>query len=285
MHIAEVLRHRERGQGNAKAGAGGLIHLPKDQGGLFDHARLGHLQEQVVTLTGTLPHSGEHRDTAKVFRNAVNHFLDQYGLAHTGATEQTNFAALDVGGEQVNHLDAGIEDLSLCFQLIKGRCLAVNAPPLLDVQTCLGHVERYTEGVPHVAFRDIANRHHDGGTRVLHRCSTHKAVGGLHRDSAHHVVADVLGNLKGQHETATALFALIETDVGCQRIEQLRHALRGELHVNHRAGDASNAPHSRSLGVLLGRDVGRGSHGVVLLYRKEWCVTVRRECALTAEGG
>ena len=41
--VAEVLRHRQAGQGDALAGAGRLVHLAEGEGGLGEDARLGHL--------------------------------------------------------------------------------------------------------------------------------------------------------------------------------------------------------------------------------------------------
>ena len=48
-----------------------------------------------------------------VLRYPLDHFLDKHGLAHTGAAEQADLPALHIGGEQVDHLDAGLEHF--CF--------------------------------------------------------------------------------------------------------------------------------------------------------------------------
>ena len=53
--------------------------------------------------------------------NVVDKLLNQNGLADTGTAEQTDLAALGVGADQVNDLDAGLEDLSGRLLLIKGR--------------------------------------------------------------------------------------------------------------------------------------------------------------------
>ena len=39
--------------------------------------------------------------------------MDEHGLADAGAAEQADLAALAVRGEQVDDLDAGLEDLDL----------------------------------------------------------------------------------------------------------------------------------------------------------------------------
>ena len=134
LHVAEVLRHRQRGQGDAQPGARRLVHLAEHQGGLPDDAGLVHLRDQVVALTGALADPGEHRHTAVVAGDARDHLLDQHGLADPGAAEQADLAALDVRREQVDDLDAGLEHLGLGLELVERRGLAVDAPPLLDVE-------------------------------------------------------------------------------------------------------------------------------------------------------
>ncbi len=81
-------------------------------------------------LTGALTDAGEHRRTGELTRDTGDHLLDQNGLADTGTTEQTDLAALHVRGQQVDDLDAGLEDLGLALELVEGRGLAVDAPLL-----------------------------------------------------------------------------------------------------------------------------------------------------------
>ena len=130
LHVAEVLRHRQRRQGDAQARARRLVHLAEDEGGLAEDAGLLHLDDEVVALTGALADTGEHRHTTVVLGDAGDHLLDEHGLADAGTTEQADLAALDVGGEQVDDLDAGLEHLGLGLQLVERRRLAVDAPAL-----------------------------------------------------------------------------------------------------------------------------------------------------------
>ena len=126
LHVAEVLRHRQRGQRDAKTRARRLVHLAEDQRGLLDDAGLGHLTEEVVALTGALADAGEHRHATEVLGDAVDHLLDEDGLADARTAEQADLAALDVGGEQVDDLDAGPEHLGLGLELVEARGLRVD---------------------------------------------------------------------------------------------------------------------------------------------------------------
>ncbi len=199
LHVAEVLRHRQRGERDAKTGARRLVHLAEDQRGLVDDARLGHLSEEVVALTGALADTGEHRDTTEVLGDAVDHLLDEDGLADTGTTEQADLAALDVRGEQVDDLDAGLEHLGLATRAGRtaGAWRWIGQRSVMS-SDAVGDVERLAEGVEDVALGDVADRHGDRRAGVAHLGAADETVGRLHRDGADHVVADVLGDLEGQ---------------------------------------------------------------------------------------
>ena len=255
LHVAEVLRHRQRRQGDAQTRARRLVHLAEDQRGLADDARLGHLTEEVVALAGALTDTGEHRHTGEVLRNAVDHLLDEDGLADTGTAEQADLAALDVGGQQVDDLDAGPEDLGLALELVEARSLRVDATALGDLERGLLDVQRLAEGVPHVAQGHVADGHRDGVAGVAHRGTAHETIGRLHGDGAHHVVADVLGNLERERAIGIALDVVAEADIDVQGVVELRHRLDGELHVDDRAGDPGHATDA-------GRDLSRCSHGL-----------------------
>lgn len=65
-----------------------VVHL----GGVIlqvDDTRLNHLVVQVISLAGTLSHSGKHRVTTMGLGHIVNQLHDQHSLAHTSTTEQT----------------------------------------------------------------------------------------------------------------------------------------------------------------------------------------------------
>ncbi len=98
LDVAEVLRHRQRRQGDAKTRARRLVHLAEDEGGLAEDARLLHLDHEVVALTGALADTGEHRHTTVVAGDTGDHLLDEHRLADTGAAEEADLATLDVGG-------------------------------------------------------------------------------------------------------------------------------------------------------------------------------------------
>ena len=130
--IAEVLGHGEGGQPDPQAHAGGLVHLPVDQSRPFDDAGLFHLQPEVVAFTGALADTTENRHTTVLFGHPVDQFQDQDRLAHAGASEEADLAALHVRLQQVDDLDAGLEHLGLRLQGVEIGRRAVDFPPVID---------------------------------------------------------------------------------------------------------------------------------------------------------
>jgi hypothetical protein len=78
---------------------------------------------EVVAFAGALADAGEHRVAAVRLGDVVDQFHDQHGLADAGAAEQADLAALGVGREQVDDLDAGDEDLASVDCSTKARGL------------------------------------------------------------------------------------------------------------------------------------------------------------------
>ena len=95
LNVTEVLGHGQCRERNTQAHSWRLIHLTEDQRCTVEHRDSGfdvdhglaHLDEEVSTFTGTLPHTGEHRHATELAGHAVDHLGDEHGLAHTSATE------------------------------------------------------------------------------------------------------------------------------------------------------------------------------------------------------
>src|SRR4029078_5376306 len=93
--------------------------------------RFLHLQPEVVPLAGALAHAGEAGVAAVEAGEAGDQLLDDDGLADAGAAEEAGLAAAHQGAEQVDDLDAGLEQLGLRGELVELRRLVMDRPPLL----------------------------------------------------------------------------------------------------------------------------------------------------------
>ena len=254
--VAEVLGHRQAAQADAQPRAGRLVHLAVDERGLLDHARLGHLTPEVVALARALAHSGEHRETAVLGRDVVDQLLDEHGLAHACAAEEADLAALDVRREQVDHLDARLEDLGRRGERLEGRRIAVDLPARRRVDRgVVALVDRLTEHVEDAPERGLADGDADRRARVVGDGAARQAVGGIHGDGADAIVAEMLLHLG--HERAA---------VGHRDLERVvdRRQVAVEHGVEHDALDFDDPPGGTVLSgqhALL-RQLSRGARTV-----------------------
>ena len=158
---------------------------------------LGHLHPQVVALAGPLADAGEHRGATEVAGDAGDHLLDEHRLADARAAEQADLAALDVRGEQVDDLQArpstsvlpsswsnggGLRWIAPVLGVVAGPGSSMHSPRALN-RCPLTTSPTGTEMARPVSWTSVPA---DG------------ALGGLHRDGAHLVVTEVLGDLEGQ---------------------------------------------------------------------------------------
>ena len=70
-----------------------------------------HLEHQVVALARALADAREDRDAAVLEGDVVDQLRDRHGLADPGAAEEADLAAPDERRDQVDDLDARLEDL------------------------------------------------------------------------------------------------------------------------------------------------------------------------------
>ena len=250
--VAEVLGHRQPGEADAQSGARGLVHLAEDERGRADHARLGHLEPEVVALARALAHAGEHGVALVLLCDVADQLLDQDGLAEPGAAEEAHLAAAHERRDQVDHLDAGLEDLHRRLERLEARRVAVNRPALRVGRDRLALVDRLAEHVEKPSEGLLADRDADRSARVDHVDAARDPVRRVHRDRAHPVVAQVLLHLRDQVDRRP-LGALGELDP--QRRVDLRQLL-GEEGVDHDPLDLDDL--ADVLAVLLVRHASPG---------------------------
>ena len=167
--LAEVLRHRQAGQGDAEARSRRLVHLPEDERGLLDDARLGHLEPEVVALARALADAGEHGEALVLLGDVADQLLDEDGLADAGAAEEADLAALHVRGEQVDDLDAGLEDLDRRLELLEVGRGPVDRPALAHSTLVAARRSASPRTLKIRPSVDLADRHGDRRARVLRR--------------------------------------------------------------------------------------------------------------------
>ena len=224
------------------ARAGRLVHLAENQRALRLHVRVGiarvgvdlrfdQLVVEVVAFARALADAGEHRIAAVRLGDVVDQLLDQHRLADAGAAEEADLAALGVGREQVDDLDAGDQDLRFRRLLDVGRRRLVDgAKAFRRDRACF--VDRLADHVHDAPERAHADRHRDRSAGVLHLLAAHEAFRDVHGDAAHRVLAELLGDLENE------AMAVV---VGLEGVEDGRQ-VAVELHVDDRADHLGDTP-------------------------------------------
>ena len=130
-----------------------------------DDARLLELQPEVVALARALAHPREHGDAAVLLGEVVDELLDDDGLAHARAAEEADLAAAQVGLDEVDDLDAGLEHLELGRLVLEGGGGAVDGVALLGLDRAQ-LVHGLADHVQHAAEGGRAHGHRDGPAGV-----------------------------------------------------------------------------------------------------------------------
>ncbi|MNV31985.1 hypothetical protein D3C71_1233090 [compost metagenome] len=163
----------------------------------------------------------------------VDQFLDRYGLTYAGTAEQADLTALGVRCEQVDNLDASLQDFSLRRQLVKGRSCAVDWI-LLSCTDWFTVINRIAQYVKYPAECNIANGNGNRSSLIYRIHAADQSVRGGHGDTTNQIVAQMIGHFQGQLFIASMLCA--GSDFDC--IENFRQLSALKLNVDNRTHNA-----------------------------------------------
>ncbi len=245
--IAEEFGDGQPGQSDAQTGTGRLGHLSVNQRGFgfrritrFDNAGLGHFQPKIVAFAGPFTDAGKDGISAVLLGDVVDQFLNEDGLADTGATEQSDLAALKKWLDEIDDFDTGLEHFGgggLIFEQ-RRRPMDGHRFGVLD-RTQL--IDRRSDHVHHASQRAAAHGHRNRAALVNGFHATHHTLGRFHGNAAHAAFAQVLLHLQnhadwvGHCETVADNF---------QRLINRRHSALDKLHVDGRTGNLSYTSNS-----------------------------------------
>ena len=125
------------------------------------NARLLHLEIEIVSFARALTDAAEHRFAAVSLRDVVDQLHDDDRLADAGAAEQTDLTALHERRDQVDDLDARLEDLGLRLEVDEVGTLAMDRPAQRVLRDRRAVVHRLAEHV-----EDAAERGAPTGTEI-----------------------------------------------------------------------------------------------------------------------
>jgi len=237
--VAEEFGHREASERDAQAVARRLVHLAEHHGDLglgqvveLDDTRFHHLVIEIVPFAGPLAHAREHRQARMLGGDVVDELQHVHGLADARAAEQAHLTALRERADEVDHLDAGLEELHRRRELVELGCDLVNRAARfgLDRPRIVDGAPEHVHDAPQRAFAD---GHRDGRPGALHLHAAAQAVGGAERDAAHDAVAELLLDLEGEasFREAARLARILENE----RVIDIGHRFARKLDVGDRA--------------------------------------------------
>ncbi len=213
------------GQRDACARTRRLVHLSVDKRRLVEDLGLLHLAVEGGALTGALTDPGEDRVPGVLTRDVADHLHDDDRLADSRSTEESDLRAFREGADEVDDLDAGLEDLRLRRLLGDGGRGAVHRHPRSAGEGALA-VDGVADDVEHAPERFLADGNLNRRTRCAHGVAAAHTFSRVHRNRAHRAVAQALLYL--EHEELAALA------IHLQRVKNLRQASAAELHVHDR---------------------------------------------------
>ena len=256
--LAEVLGHRQPRERHAEACARRLVHLAEDERGLVDHPGLGHLQIEVIPLARPLPDPGKDREAGVLLGDRADQLLDQDRLADARAAEEPDLPALDVRGEEIDDLDAGLEDLNRRLQVLERGRVPVDRPALHVLELLVAIVDRVPEDVEQASQCRLSDRDADRRPEILDVDAAGETVRRVHGDCANAVVSEVLLDLRDQIDLGAAFLA---GHLDSQSVVDLRE-IAGEDGVEDDASDFDDfADTCRRLSVLGHGTPGSGGSG------------------------
>ncbi len=168
--------------------------------------------------------------------DVVDELHHVHGLADAGATEQANLTALCERADQVDHLDAGFQQVNRRRQFVELRGLLVDRAQLVRLDRA-SFVDGTTQHVHDPAQRAVTDGHRDRGASALHCHAAAQAVRRAEGNGTHHAVTQLLLHFEGQALLGERGFVAVFQH---ERFVHLRQRVAGELDVHHGANTLHN---------------------------------------------
>ena len=125
-----------------------------------------------------------------LFCDVIDELHDEHGFSDACTAEQTDLAALGIGTDEVDDLDAGFENFGFDRLLVIRRGGSVDFPAFSVLRRGL-FVNRLAEDVENSAEGFGSDGYADGLAGIDSLRSAHQTVRGAHRDASCNIVSDV----------------------------------------------------------------------------------------------
>ena len=166
-----------------------LVHLAIDQNRALQHAGFAHFGPEFVAFAGALADASENGNAPIFLDHGVDQLHHQHGLADAGAAEHRRLAALGERGQQVDYLDAGLENLGRGCFVFQPRRRAMDRPAQRIGRQRGAVVADVAEHVEQPAEHGVAHRDGQGRAGRLNGDAARQAGCRLKRDGANGAVS------------------------------------------------------------------------------------------------
>ena len=226
--IPEMFGHGKPGERHTHPHAGRFVHLAEDQCGFGQNAAFLHFKIEVTAFPAPLAHTGENRITAVFGGDVVDQFLNEHGLAHARATEKADLATLGIRGKQINHLNAGLQNLLGIASLGKAGSRAIYALPPGVLREGFAAVHRISQHIEKPPQYPFTHRYTDGMSAGRHFHTARNSFAGAHHNATHQIALQMFGHL---HDAALVFHGQK------QFFPDVRQCAVRKGNINHRPAD------------------------------------------------
>ncbi len=227
--ITEILGDGQSGQSHPRAGSRRLVHLPVNQGCLFQNLGFFHFYQQIIPLTGSFADPGENREPAVLGGDVADQFHDDNGFSDAGSAEEADLPPLLIRGQKINDLDAGLKNLLFCGLFDERRRWTVNRVAFFELDR--PHlIHRFAQDIQHPSQNSAPYRDRNSRPRVRDRHSPAQSIGGTHGHRANGLVPQMLGDFQGD----VNIFLVV---VDLDGVVDGRNFPAGKFNVDDRSND------------------------------------------------
>ena len=226
--VTEVLCHGQARQCHTHTNTGRLVHLPEYQRCLVGYAAFLHFAPQIVALAATFAYAGKNGIAAVFHGDIVDQLLNEDGFTHAGTAKQADLTTLGVWLQQIDDLDAGLQNVRRRHLLGKGGGGPMDLPARDAIVHRLLAVNGFAQHIEHTPQRFFTHRHRDAVTGGDDGQSAAQSIAVCHYHAADSLIFQMLLHFHG-----------VAMPVGLhgQRLVDGRQLPLREADVDHRAGN------------------------------------------------
>jgi hypothetical protein len=164
---------------------------------LVDDPGLAHFGVEIVPFASPFSHSRENREAAVTFRDVIDQLKDDDRLTDARPAEGANLAALGKRTNEIDDLDAGLENRRTGVLVSQLGSFAMNRVTFLELDRA-AIIDRIAGDIKNATESPLAHRDADRAAGIAHRHPALQTFRGRHGDRANPIFAEMLLHFESQ---------------------------------------------------------------------------------------